>query len=634
MRKVRFNYQIRAHTLLRQLVFIPMLVLIMMMFALHALSSFNELRNQKSERAQLLAELIATSVGEEIMLQHATANPVFVQHLENRITRLIKTQHIESVRFIAIRRDLRDSQAMAQQQKRHQPDVLLNDNQFNLKLQRYAPVILTRTPKVLNQNQTILLGYIQVTLDLTQDYLNINQILGLKFFGSSILVLLYWFLLRRLTDQWTKPIKRLALMLEQVRLGQTVNSRNGPPVGMSVAELDEMEFQIGELAAQHQDLRKQALEYEQKEALLMSKAELGQYQQDNFQALMSHELKTPLNAIWGGVQLLHAESNLTVQQQDSVSMIERGSKNLQMLINQVLDLMRLDQGNVKFEPVTFSLDTLLNQLVDDYRERAKQQNLSFNVYIKHAVVPVHADLNKIRRILNYILDNAFKFTEKGGVEVHGWLDEQAREGAVWHCEIRDTGIGVPPEFLNDIFKPFFQADSGQTRKFEGAGMGLTLAKRLTSLLNGSLELTSMVGNGTVVALRIPVQIMHQVQTVQSLQGMQVIVFESGLAARFADALRDFGMDVKQLVSSDQVLLTIKRQPIHVIFIDAFVAQPVWQAMVQYVRQQQELHITIILQVDVLDAWRERGYYALGIDHCLRWPVSRESLLQKIQPWLL
>ncbi len=235
-------------------------------------------------------------------------------------------------------------------------------------------------------------------------------------------------------------------------------------------------------------------------------AEQASHAKSAFLANMSHELRTPLNGILGYAQLLGKDSNLTQRQVQGLNIIKRSGEHLLNLINDVLDLSKVEAGKLEIHAEPFSLPELLQDLVDLFTLRAEQKGinlhyvrinqtsaLSNQVDEEHRLPAIiEGDARRLRQILLNLLSNAVKFTEQGHVTLRV-IYQHSRI----RFEIEDTGAGIPETELERIFEPFQQVDLPSLRGLEGTGLGLSISRRLTRLMGGELRVQSVLGHGSI-----------------------------------------------------------------------------------------------------------------------------------------
>ncbi|MDA0689495.1 MAG: ATP-binding protein [Proteobacteria bacterium] len=230
------------------------------------------------------------------------------------------------------------------------------------------------------------------------------------------------------------------------------------------------------------------------------KALAGERAKATFLATVSHELRTPLNGVIGAGQLL-ATQDLDEEKKELVDIINSSGKLLMEVINNVLDLSRLDEGKLELKITPVNLLETIEVCLAPLRVMCNEKCLSLNLHIAYgAPTWVLTDGTRIQQILMNLVGNAIKFTDKGSIDVYL---EGHDDGIV--LRVKDTGIGIAEDKRQEIFDPFVQADSSVDRRFGGSGLGLTVVQRLTRLFRGDIELVSKVGVGSTFTLHLPAQ---------------------------------------------------------------------------------------------------------------------------------
>ena len=246
-----------------------------------------------------------------------------------------------------------------------------------------------------------------------------------------------------------------------------------------------------ELAEQNELLRRQHIELEQASAL-----------KSQFLANMSHEFRTPLNAILGYTHMLlnNVTGQVTDPQRKSLTRIDSNSRHLLALINDILDITRIEAGRMPLNATSFGIGELFDEVLAELEPIIKRSNLSVSTKVRGGVPSVRTDRQKVKQIVLNLLSNALKFTPAGSVTMTASYDTRARQVAI---AVRDTGVGIPTEDQVKVFEDFRQLDSSPARGYGGTGLGLSICRRLANILGGTIDLESAPGKGSTFTLRLP-----------------------------------------------------------------------------------------------------------------------------------
>ena len=273
-----------------------------------------------------------------------------------------------------------------------------------------------------------------------------------------------------------------------------------------------VEARTRELRASEQRYREMAVLAEQANA---SKSE--------FLANMSHEIRTPMNGVLGMAELL-AGSELTAEQQDCLSAINRSGASLLALLNDILDFSKIEAGQLTLERVPFNLERLVFDVAELFRSKLEGRPVELLVdFDPFLAKDVHGDPGRLRQVLTNLVSNATKFTEAGTILV----EVQGLPGG-YRLSVTDTGLGIPPEKRAMLFNPLVQADTSTTRRFGGTGLGLSLVKRIVTAMNGEVSLESQEGKGTCVTVELPLAVdvlVPPAAVARDLAGMRILVVD-------------------------------------------------------------------------------------------------------------
>ena len=228
-------------------------------------------------------------------------------------------------------------------------------------------------------------------------------------------------------------------------------------------------------------------------------AEVANDAKTDFLAHMSHEIRTPIGAVLGFTELLlHGEQSLHAEQREHLTRVHSNGMHLQQLLNDLLDLSRIEAGEVSIEVLKTRPFGLLYEIMSSLQSRAIDKGLALSLEVVN-VIPesIQTDPTRLRQVITNLVGNAIKFTESGAVELRISTDVAAQKLKIDVC---DSGVGIPPESQTDVFEPFKQADQSVNRKFGGTGLGLPISRRLTQALGGDIALTSEVGVGSTFSV--------------------------------------------------------------------------------------------------------------------------------------
>ena len=372
----------------------------------------------------------------------------------------------------------------------------------------------------------------------------------------------------------------------------------------------------------------------------------------DFLANMSHEIRTPMTAVLGYADLLLDPTLTNRDRLEHVETIRRNGTHLLQIINDILDLSKIEAGKMNVELLPCSPSKVLAEVASLMRLRAKQKGLDFEVTFSGAVpASVHSDAVRLRQIVVNLVGNAIKFTERGSVRVFVRCSGAEGPFAMLVVQVVDTGIGLSPEQISSLFQPFSQADSSTSRRFGGSGLGLTICKRLAGLLGGEMTVQSAIGRGSVFTLAVPtgdltgVAMQHDASegllatevktahTPTALTGVRVLLAEDGpdnqrLIARY---LVRSGADVTVVENGRLAADAARAGAFDVVLMDMQMPELDGYGATSLLRHEGYTRPIIALTAHSMAGDRERCIRA-GCDDFLTKPISRDALLDGVAHW--
>ncbi len=320
----------------------------------------------------------------------------------------------------------------------------------------------------------------------------------------------------------------------------------------SPAELERANEQL--LAeAEMRRATEQELRLAHEEALQASRAKSG------FLANMSHEIRTPMNAVMGMTAAL-LKTQLTPSQNEIAETIRVSSENLLAIINDVLDLSKIEAGAVSAEAVDLQPNEVVEQAVLTLSERAQAKGLELISVVEPNVPSVlQGDARRLHQVLVNLTSNAVKFTEQGEVEVKAALESESDTGVVVRFSVRDTGIGILREARERLFQPFMQADNSTTRKYGGTGLGLAISRHLVEVMGGTINCDSHTGRGSTFWFSVPLKKTATASVagadVSNMRGMRALIVEDNETNLrvLGERLGSWGLQVDQARDSTSAL---------------------------------------------------------------------------------
>ncbi|MCB0208624.1 MAG: GAF domain-containing protein [Anaerolineae bacterium] len=379
-------------------------------------------------------------------------------------------------------------------------------------------------------------------------------------------------------------------------------------------------------------------------------AEAANRAKSAFLANMSHELRTPLNAILGFAQLMERDANIPENHQENLTIISRSGEHLLSLINDVLEMSKIEAGRVTLHEQNFDLHRLLDDLEDMFRLRAEEKGLQL-IFERTSDVPryIRADESKLRQVLINLLGNSVKFTEEGGISLRVRLNGQSAnpssDQATLHLyfEVTDTGLGIAPDELDRLFEAFVQTSSGE-RMQEGTGLGLPISRQFVRLMGGDFNVSSESEQGSTFAFDIYVKPAEAVEAQSKPQSRRVVglapnqaqyrilVVEDTWANRklLVNLLEPLGFEVREAVNGQEGLELWETWHPHLIWMDLRMPVMNGYEAAQQIKASDKGQATIIIALTA-SAFEEQRAVVLsaGFDDFVRKPFRNSDIFDKM-----
>ncbi|MEM9452213.1 MAG: ATP-binding protein [Cyanobacteria bacterium P01_E01_bin.6] len=378
-------------------------------------------------------------------------------------------------------------------------------------------------------------------------------------------------------------------------------------------------------------------------------AEVANHTKSEFLANMSHELRTPLNGILGYAQILHQHAKgLTQKERQNIDTIYQCGTHLLTLINDVLDISKIEAGKLDLSPTTFHLPAFLQGVVEMCQIKAEQKGLQFIYQLpENLPLSIEADEKHLRQVLINLLGNAIKFTEVGsvtfGVQVRSHSDEDKTN---LHFLIQDTGIGIDPEDLKQIFLPFEQTERAK-RQTEGTGLGLSISRTIVELMDSEIQVRSDVGVGSVFEFEIECLLSGEWLQVNSssylgqIEGYEgnprtILVVDDRWENRsvLVNLLESVKFKVVEASDGEEALQCIHRHQPDLVITDLLMPKMDGFQLIQHLRQSEEYQQipTIASSENVTNLQRQQNSES-SCDYFLPKPVDVKELLLVIKRFL-
>lgn len=469
--------------------------------------------------------------------------------------------------------------------------TLLFGQYFGISEPVVAQISNNKTTTASTNNVNQLIGYINITINLStlrKQWLRENLLLFsiLLIIWVTILVLV----VRRL-QSLIQYLPNLESLSERI-----LSNQLRPTDYQLVPKADDrwlVEQAISHLLSRQKLLLGQIEQLNQQQQQL-SEDKFQQTQQfSSLQNTLTHEFKRAVNRIESGLQLLqhHYISN---EQKDAIEMINLGTDDLNTKLNQIIQLTRIEKGQTTITRRQFSPTRLISDVLEQYQPFTDVKDLQLRSKVYHADYILEGDAGKIKLILSSLIENAIKFTHTGSIDVNSKL-QHLESHIRWTLQVTDTGIGIKPNELEQIFEPFFQVDPNIKHSLNNQTVGLFIAKKLSELIGAELTAESKFGEGSTFTLSLVLSDWKQHYGRHLLSDKRLVIWQPSLNITTAiKLLRDAGAQVEGFNDLEVLLEQLRQQAMDMVIICPRITPEQVQSFAKTLRQQETNHRTLIL----------------------------------------
>ncbi|MGR5479022.1 ATP-binding protein [Vibrio chagasii] len=420
-----------------------------------------------------------------------------------------------------------------------------------------------------------------------------------------------------------KELRKVTKAIEDIEV-------SGPGLTLSYEKNDEIGQVISAFNRMSVEMRKQYVQL----SLAKESAQSANRAKDDFLSVVSHEMRTPLNGILGMAQILG--EGVDEAKKEQISIIVSSGEHLLLIINDILDIAKMEQGKLELRIEPFSLEALVQEVKNAFDNTCKQKSLDYVVTTEHIEGTYLAgDNTRLKQVIFNLLGNAVKFTKKGAVTCHfQWLESESR----LTITITDTGIGIPTDKLETIFKPFSQADSSTTRHFGGTGLGLAIVTQLLELMSGKIELVSEVNVGSQCTVTLPMpsvitkpnRFSNALSTqTHCFKGRALIIDDNQINLIVGElTCKKFGFDVDTTSQAEEALNLIKVNDYLFILVDLHMPDISGLELIKIINQVDEVPVLFGYTAD-MSIKSIRDFEQAGTQGVLPKPLTDKAFRQVV-----
>ena len=489
---------------------------------------------------------------------------------------------------------------------------------------------------IANTNNSNVVGYINLTLDMNA--LRLEWLKSTLWLWALLLLMssIYVLSIRSQLKNYVRDMQTLSKLCQTLSHHSTLEKLPVFALQSNIQELTNIKIALTSLFDHLQATRYDHEALIDIEQQLRNKELTLDIQRYNFQSMITHELKSSLNAVIGGLQLLDNQK-LNIEQQDTIAMVTKGAQQLASTLQQIMQLNQLKKGQVSVTVSEFNPLQLMAELIAEFDPIAKKKGLILTSSIHHIDYSLVGDTAKIKQILSILLGNAIKFTASGQVGIQSQLTHFSRSNR-WQVVIQDAGIGIETNHIDDIFDPFFQVDASQTRQYEGTGLGLPVVKQVAQLIGATIKVHSTVGVGSAFTVTMPMPNHQKTLQKSGFSSVTIIYYYYQKKGHLVDELADLGVTVICERYEKSMFDHLNAHRIDALMFAEDLSPVIVESLTRKIRQAETDHRVLLVywysdqQADYLDSF-EHGLKSVGIDYCHNVNISHDTLENLLDRWL-